>query len=147
MTGGTGGIGYEVARALALANARVLLLARKIDNGHDAVTQIKESFASESGGAARGEADVEFVECDLGSLQKVREVGEMLREREERLDLVRAIVKLYNVSSMLWKFVAFEFCATNPLHALGVWHFAPVAPQRPLHLAFFFSFSLQKPKL
>lgn len=28
------------------------------------------------------------MECDLGSLQKVREVGEMLREREERLDLV-----------------------------------------------------------
>lgn len=31
---------------------------------------------------------MEFVECDLGSLQKVRDVGEMLRVREGRLDLV-----------------------------------------------------------
>lgn len=84
VTGGTGGIGYEVARALALANAHVLVLSRKVDNGHAAVEKMKET-------APEGVTpDVEFVECDLGSLEKVREVGQMLCEKEERLDLVRA---------------------------------------------------------
>ena len=79
VTGGTNGIGFEVARALALAKARVLLLSRKGENGDKAITAIKEAVPS---------ADVEFVECDLGDLAMVKDVADKLCKREQRLDIV-----------------------------------------------------------
>ncbi|KAI0373169.1 NAD-P-binding protein [Pilatotrama ljubarskyi] len=81
VTGGTQGIGYEVAHALALAKARVLLLSRKEENGSKAVASIKEEDPA---------ADVEFVECDLGNLMMVRDVADRIRESEPRLDLLIA---------------------------------------------------------
>lgn len=84
VTGGTEGIGFEVARALALADARVLLLSRKSDKGEEAVAKIRES-KSESGG---GPVDVTFMECDLGNLNHVKQVADQIREQEQRLDLL-----------------------------------------------------------
>lgn len=84
MTGGTGGIGFEVARALALAKARVILLSRKDEHGEDAMKEIKTSSAD---GPI---PDITFVPCDLGNLKMVREVADRLREHEERLDIVSA---------------------------------------------------------
>ena len=77
VTGGTQGIGFEVAKALAMAGTRVLLLSRKEDNGQTATQKIKEE---------EGSVDVEFVPCDLGHLKTVRSVADRLRESESRLD-------------------------------------------------------------
>ncbi|KAH7909968.1 hypothetical protein BJ138DRAFT_1114527 [Hygrophoropsis aurantiaca] len=81
VTGAMVGIGFEVARAFALSRARVLLLSRKAEHGDEAIAEIKKSV-SES-------ADLEFIECDLGNLAQVKEVGDKIREQEERLDIVR----------------------------------------------------------
>lgn len=87
VTGGSGGIGFEVARALALANARVLILSRKTENAEEAIAKMKES-------ASAGQSpDVSFVQCDLGSLRDVRAVADSLREREKRIDLVCSLEK------------------------------------------------------
>ncbi|KAI0729004.1 hypothetical protein BC629DRAFT_1601561, partial [Irpex lacteus] len=59
VTGGTGGIGFEVAKAFALANAKVFLLSRHEENADEAVTKIKEASST---------ADVHFVQCDLGNM-------------------------------------------------------------------------------
>ena len=81
MTGGTQGIGFEVAKALAVSRARVLLLARKEENGEAAVESIKKDTS--------GGANIEFVPIDLGSLKNVREVADKIREQESRLDIVK----------------------------------------------------------
>lgn len=74
------GIGFEVAKALAVSRARVLLLSRKAENGKEAVEKIKHETS--------GGADVEFIELDLGNLRHVREVADAIREKESRLDIV-----------------------------------------------------------
>ncbi|TFK54317.1 NAD(P)-binding protein [Heliocybe sulcata] len=82
VTGGTEGIGFEVARALALSKARVLMLARKADSAEEAIKKIKEND--------NPSADVEFISCDLGSLQSVKEVADRIAKQEKRLDLLIA---------------------------------------------------------
>ncbi|OCH95136.1 NAD(P)-binding protein [Obba rivulosa] len=83
VTGGTAGIGYEVARALALAHARVLLIAQTGEHGEDAVAKIKAD-QSTSGPMV----DVTFVQCDLGNAHDVQRVADRIREQEGRLDLL-----------------------------------------------------------
>ncbi|KAF7977755.1 hypothetical protein HWV62_2848 [Athelia sp. TMB] len=82
VTGGTGGLGFEVAKTCALHNARVLLLSRKTEHGDEAIRQIKE--------AASGTVDVEFIKCDLGSLKSVKEVADKIRNEEKRLNILIA---------------------------------------------------------
>ncbi|KAL6298251.1 hypothetical protein BKA93DRAFT_85057 [Sparassis latifolia] len=84
ITGGTDGIGFEVARALALAQARVILLSREGEQCEDAISKIKKAQLKETGPLA----DVTFIECDLGNLQHVKKVGDQIREQEPRLDLL-----------------------------------------------------------
>ncbi|KAN0091229.1 hypothetical protein V8E55_004795 [Tylopilus felleus] len=82
VTGGTAGIGYEVARAFAASRARVLLLSRKVENGDRAMAEIKKAVSDQ--------ADVHFVECDLGNIKNVKETGDRIREEEKRLDIIVA---------------------------------------------------------
>ncbi|EGN95007.1 hypothetical protein SERLA73DRAFT_162627 [Serpula lacrymans var. lacrymans S7.3] len=95
VTGSTSGIGFEVARAFALSRARVLLLSRKAEHGDEAIAEIKKSVSDA--------ADVHFIECDLGNLANVKQVGDGIAEREQRLDIIIADagvgVNKYDVSS------------------------------------------------
>lgn len=93
ITGGTGGIGFEVARALAISKARVLLLSRKGEHGEEAIRKIKES--ADTGPIP----DITFIECDLGNLGKVKKVGSQIREQEKRLDIVSSILRRYLVNA------------------------------------------------
>lgn len=86
MTGATNGIGYEVARALALADARVLLLSRKTENGEDAISEIRRSSLEDKNRG--GLVDVTFVECDLGDLHSVQKTASKIAKEEDRLDIV-----------------------------------------------------------
>ncbi|KAI5122294.1 hypothetical protein M0805_002373 [Coniferiporia weirii] len=82
VTGGTQGIGFEVAKALAVSRARVLLLSRKLENGETAVKKIQHGTS--------GGANIEFIEIDLGNLNNVRQVADSIREKEDRLDILVA---------------------------------------------------------
>lgn len=86
VTGGTGGIGYEVAKTLALAGARVVVLSRKEEHGDEAVIKIKTLAAEDTENTV--DVDVEFVQCDFGNMKKVKEVADNLREKEDRIDIV-----------------------------------------------------------
>ncbi|KAG8894904.1 hypothetical protein FRB99_000921 [Tulasnella sp. 403] len=86
VTGGTGGIGYEVAKSLALAGARIVVLSRKTEHGEEAISKIKTLAAEDPENTI--DIDAEFVECDFGSLKKVKEVADRLAEKEERIDLL-----------------------------------------------------------
>lgn len=116
VTGGTGGIGFEVARAFALARARVLLLSRKGENGEEAAAKIQESVSQENNGE---KADLEFISCDLGNLRMVQEVADRIRNKEDRLDIVsfdRLRSRLLTILSLLSHFslsTVREWASTN----------------------------------
>jgi len=80
VTGGALGIGFECARALVLNGARVIMINRKQEQGLEAIDRIKKE-AGES-------AEIEWIECDLGSLSMVKKVFSGIAEKEKRLDLL-----------------------------------------------------------
>ncbi|MCJ1259801.1 hypothetical protein MMC24_007640 [Lignoscripta atroalba] len=80
VTGGALGIGFEVSRSFALAKARVIMINRKEEQGQEAIDKIKKE--------TNGEAQIEWLPCDLGNLKEVKDVFTGIREREKRLDLL-----------------------------------------------------------
>lgn len=77
VTGGTSGMGFEDAKALASAGARVVIAARNAQRGQEAIDNIRQDVPA---------ARVEFEAVDLSSLSSVRDLGERLRASLPRLD-------------------------------------------------------------
>ena len=78
ITGANTGIGFEVARVLAVRGARVILACRDLGKARDAAAGI----------SAPPGAGVGAVRLDLASLASVREAAEELRSRCGQIDLV-----------------------------------------------------------
>jgi NAD(P)-dependent dehydrogenase (short-subunit alcohol dehydrogenase family) len=76
VTGGNSGIGFEAARALAGARARVVLACRDPKKAGAAVDAIRGEHAA---------ADVEAMALDLASLASVREFAKTFLDRHEAL--------------------------------------------------------------
>lgn len=76
---GTGGLGLEVARALARAGADVVIAGRDARKGAVAVSHILSDVAS---------ATVRFEPLDLASLRSVAQFAERLGERQQHLDIL-----------------------------------------------------------
>ncbi len=79
VTGATGGLGYEIALALAGAGAEVVLAGRNAAKGRDALARI---------GAAHPGAAVRFELLDLASLASVAAFAERLAGEGRPLDLL-----------------------------------------------------------
>ncbi|VVM42305.1 hypothetical protein PS645_00310 [Pseudomonas fluorescens] len=77
VTGGTSGMGYEDAKALAAAGARVVIAARNPQRGEEAIARIKQEVA---------DAHVQFEAVDLASLASVQALGERLNASLPHLD-------------------------------------------------------------
>lgn len=77
VTGGTSGMGYEDAKALAGAGAQVVIAARNPERGQDAIARIRQAHPN---------ADVRFEAVDLADLASVRALGERLSASLPRLD-------------------------------------------------------------
>jgi WW domain-containing oxidoreductase len=71
VTGANTGLGYETARALAAAGARILLACRSPEKGSDAVRQILEAHPG---------ADVACAPLDLGSFASIERFAESIGE-------------------------------------------------------------------
>ncbi len=79
VTGGSGGLGAETARALASAGARVVLTARDAAKGEAAARQIREST---------GNPGVEVEDLELDSLASIRAFAERFLARHDALQLL-----------------------------------------------------------
>ncbi|UZH12063.1 MULTISPECIES: SDR family oxidoreductase [unclassified Halomonas] len=77
VTGGTSGMGYEDAKALAAAGAQVVIAARNPERGQEAIDQIKEEVP---------DAQVTFEPFDLADLASVHALGQRLSTSLPRLD-------------------------------------------------------------
>ena len=76
---GTGGLGFEVALALARAGAEVVIAGRDPRKGVDAVSRIQSDVPT---------AKVSFELLDLASLASVARFAERLRADQQRIDLL-----------------------------------------------------------
>ncbi|KAK8774579.1 hypothetical protein V5799_010891 [Amblyomma americanum] len=79
VTGGSTGIGYETAKALASRGARVIFTCRNMQVGQQALAAMTE---------ASGGGDVVLKHLDLCSLASVRRLARDILENEPRLDLL-----------------------------------------------------------
>lgn len=79
VTGANAGIGRETARALAKRGATVVMAARNLDKGREAVQDVKTSTGSDK---------VELLPLDLASLASVREAAAKFLATHDRLDLL-----------------------------------------------------------
>lgn len=79
ITGASGGLGAETARALASKGATVVITARDIEKARSAVDAIV---------ASTGNDDITIESVELGSLASICEFGERWNTNHERLDLL-----------------------------------------------------------
>ena len=70
---------YEVAKAFASANAKVIMVNRKEEQGTEAISKIKTEVDPE--------AKIQWRQCDLGNLKEVQSVFNNIADDEERMDL------------------------------------------------------------
>ncbi|PTB63266.1 NAD(P)-binding protein [Trichoderma citrinoviride] len=91
ITGGSGGIGLELAKILYHANAsRIYLLSRSRQSGDAAIAAITSSEPPpemERRSAAATDA-VRFIPLDLGDLNNVKEAAKLFLQLETRLDVI-----------------------------------------------------------
>jgi NAD(P)-dependent dehydrogenase (short-subunit alcohol dehydrogenase family) len=79
ITGGTSGMGYEDALALARAGADVIIAARSPERGAQAIARIRESVP---------DAKVQFEAVDLANLSSVSDLAQRLQRKLPRLDVL-----------------------------------------------------------
>jgi len=79
ITGSNSGLGFEATRVLALHGAKVILACRNRKLGEAALAKLKESQSN---------ADVHFLQLDLGDLKSVKKSVEEFNSRFDRLHIL-----------------------------------------------------------
>ncbi len=79
ITGASSGIGYEAVRALLSAHAEVIIAARDLAKGEQAVQALQTAYP---------ESQVHFLPLDLGLLASVRQTGEHFFAHWNTLDVL-----------------------------------------------------------
>jgi retinol dehydrogenase-12 len=88
ITGGSAGIGYEVAKALFHVNAHVFIASRSKEGAEKAVASITASLPSSIQKVKAGKGRIEFLPLDLGDLSTIRSTVEAFSTKASRLDVV-----------------------------------------------------------
>jgi NAD(P)-dependent dehydrogenase (short-subunit alcohol dehydrogenase family) len=78
VTGGTGGIGKEIARGLGKLGARLIITGRDAGRGREAAAELERDTG----------ASVELLLADLSQLAEVRRLSEAVKQRHSRLDVL-----------------------------------------------------------
>ena len=79
ITGGTGGLGLETAKALQLTGAKIFVTARSEEKGKAAVEAISQDDTG---------VTAEFIVMDLASSKSVRSAAADFKARSSRLDVL-----------------------------------------------------------
>jgi NAD(P)-dependent dehydrogenase (short-subunit alcohol dehydrogenase family) len=79
ITGGSDGIGFAAAEALALRQAKVFLLGRNPEKTEKAVKKLREGS---------GNPNIDFFLADLSSQKSIRQTAAVIRGQLERLDVL-----------------------------------------------------------
>ena len=79
VTGANAGLGFETALALAKKNAKVIMACRNADKANKAIVKIKQEVP---------QADLEFMQIDLSSMDSVRKFAKEYQSKYDRLDVL-----------------------------------------------------------
>ncbi len=78
VTGSTGGLGRETAKALASQGDHVIIHGRNVERGEKLVAEI----------TAEGKGNARFYRADFGNLSEIRTLGEAILRDYDRLDVL-----------------------------------------------------------
>ncbi|KAJ7619150.1 NAD-binding protein [Mycena polygramma] len=78
VTGGNGGIGYEIVKALLPKNAKVYMLSRSKERAETAIARLKTETGKEA----------LFIQLDLSDLDSVRKAADEFKSKETKLDVL-----------------------------------------------------------
>jgi NAD(P)-dependent dehydrogenase (short-subunit alcohol dehydrogenase family) len=109
VTGANSGVGFETTKTLAARGAKVLLACRSSQKADDAIALIKQG---------NKDADISFIELDLGSLASVKEAAAKINKLAQ-LDLL-----INNAGIMI---PPFELTVDGFESQFGVNHLGPFA--------------------
>ena len=79
ITGASGGLGYEAAKALSAKKATVIMAVRNVEKGKAAAEIIKSIYKY---------AKIEVIELDLADLSSVEKFARTIKEKYDRLDIL-----------------------------------------------------------
>ena len=79
VTGANSGLGFGTSRVLARKGAKVIMTARNMQKGEQAITDLKKLVPR---------ADVELMQLDLADLNQVKEFTEKFNVQHQRLDVL-----------------------------------------------------------
>ena len=79
ITGGASGLGTETARAMATKGAHIIIAARDVAKGEEAAKTVRDATGSDK---------VDVIECDLASLDSVRQCAEAANAKYDKIDLL-----------------------------------------------------------
>ncbi|MBD3351347.1 MAG: SDR family NAD(P)-dependent oxidoreductase [Candidatus Lokiarchaeota archaeon] len=79
VTGANSGTGFEVAKALAMKGAKVIMACRNLDKANNAKSQIMDEYPH---------SNLKIIQLDLGSLSSIRKFGEDFTERFQELHIL-----------------------------------------------------------
>lgn len=79
ITGGASGLGQETARAMAAKSAQIVIPVRDTAKGEEAVAMIQNSVP---------DANIELMECDLGSMKSIRSFAGAFLAKHDQIDLL-----------------------------------------------------------
>lgn len=79
ITGGASGLGQETARAMAAKGAQIVIPVRDMAKGEAAVAEIRKAVPG---------AEIELMQCDLGSMASIRAFAKAFLVQHDRIDLL-----------------------------------------------------------
>ncbi len=131
VTGGSSGVGRATAMGLAALGARLLLVSRDPERGQRAAEAIRQ---------ASGNAQVEFLPCDLSLQREVRRLAREVSEREPALHVLANCAGLLSLRRELTeegieRTVAVDYLAHFLLTSLLLERLRAGAPSRVITVA------------
>jgi retinol dehydrogenase-13 len=91
VTGATSGVGYQVARRLAIGRASLILVCRNFEKAMMVKTELERN----------NPAKVEVVQADFSRLEEVRQAATLILERYQHLDVLINNAGLHNTHKVL----------------------------------------------
>lgn len=88
ITGGSSGIGMEVAKVLYAKNARVYIAGRSEQNAQQAIQQIRAAAPGAKG-------SLEFLHLDLSDLSSIKTSVDAFKEKESKLNILWSVKKCF----------------------------------------------------
>jgi NAD(P)-dependent dehydrogenase (short-subunit alcohol dehydrogenase family) len=88
ITGGSAGIGYEVAKALYHLNGRVYITSRTAASAQKAISSIQSSSPHPSQQVQSGSGSIHCLLLDLSDLSTMKSTAEDFLSKEKRLDVI-----------------------------------------------------------